>query len=165
MNRENKKEDLEKIAAEKAEGSFICCGCGKTVEFSESIGTAHRNHCPYCLSSKHLDKDFSGDRSADCGGCMKAVALSFKKEGVDKYGKEREGELMLVHECLLCGRLSINRLASDDDDMAIVALLNESFSLSEETKKKISDEGINIAGEGEKEKVFVKLFGKSIGKV
>ena len=30
-------------------------------------GTRHRNHCPNCLASVHLD-DEPGDRAADCGG-------------------------------------------------------------------------------------------------
>jgi hypothetical protein len=160
-----KKEDLAKIASEKAEGGFVCCGCGKKVEFSGAIGTAHRNHCPYCLASKHLDKEFSGDRAADCGGCMKAVALAFKKEGFDKYGNEREGELMLVHECSVCGRISINRLASDDDEAAILSLFDSSLSLPDALGKKILEEGISIIGKADKEKVFIKLFGKGIGKV
>lgn len=165
MGKARGKENAEKLAAEKEKGWFVCCGCGERVELSESIGTAHRNHCPYCLSSKHLDKEFSGDRDADCGGCMRAVALSFKKEGIDKYGRKREGELMLVHKCSVCGKLSINRLAADDDEAVIISLFNSSLSLPAGTKKKMSEEGIDIAGPEEKEKVFIKLFGKGIGKV
>ena len=59
---------------------FICCGCNKKVFYTNNIGTAHRNHCPYCLYSKHVDKNFSGDRASDCHGRMKAIGLSFKKE-------------------------------------------------------------------------------------
>jgi hypothetical protein len=159
------KENESKISVEKEKGGFNCCGCGEWVEFSDTIGTAHRNHCPRCLSSKHLDKDFSGDRSADCGGCMPAIGLSLKKEGVDKYGIEREGELMLIHRCSLCGRLSINRLASDDDEPAILKVFNESLSLPEETRDKLKAEGIVVLDENDKEKMFIKLFGKGIGKI
>ncbi len=96
---------------------------------------------------------------------MKAVALAFKKEGFDKYGNEREGELMLVHECSVCGRISINRLASDDDEAAILSLFDSSLSLPDALGKKILEEGISIIGKADKEKVFIKLFGKGIGKV
>jgi len=96
---------------------------------------------------------------------MPAVALSFKKEGADKYGRAREGELMLVHECSVCGKLSINRLAADDGETAIISLFNSSLLLPAEKKNKISEGGIDIAGPEEKEKVFIKLFGKGIGKV
>ena len=32
--------------------SFICENCGKKVE---KLGYSCRNHCPYCLHSKHVD--------------------------------------------------------------------------------------------------------------
>ena len=37
-------------------------------------GTQHRNHCPNCLTSLHLDNE-PGDRAADCGGQMEPVAV------------------------------------------------------------------------------------------
>jgi DNA-directed RNA polymerase subunit RPC12/RpoP len=36
--------------------SFTCENCGKEIE-KHPEGSA-RNHCPYCLSSKHLDDTF-----------------------------------------------------------------------------------------------------------
>jgi len=36
--------------------SFICENCNKTIE-KHPEGSA-RNHCPFCLYSKHMDKDF-----------------------------------------------------------------------------------------------------------
>jgi len=159
------KENIVKIKTEKQLGKFICCECGNEVVFSANIGTAHRNHCPRCLASCHLDKKFSGDRIADCGGCMRAIGLTFKEEGVDKYHNKKEGELMIIHECIICGKISINRLASDDDEAKILFLFHSSFSLNEKTKQKISHEGIKIASLKDKEKVFIKLFGKSINKI
>jgi len=158
-------EDKSKISAEKEKGGFDCCGCGEWVEFSDTIGTAHRNHCPKCLSSKHMDENLSGDRASNCGGCMPAIGLSFKKEGVDKYGKAREGELMLIHECSACGKVSINRLAADDDEPTILKVFNESLSLPKKTSDRIKKEGITIIDAQGKEKMFIKLFGKGIGKI
>ncbi len=37
---------------------FICDNCGKQVP---KLGYSCRNHCPYCLHSKHVDKN-PGDR-------------------------------------------------------------------------------------------------------
>ncbi|MFA4999303.1 MAG: RNHCP domain-containing protein [Parcubacteria group bacterium] len=144
------------------EDEFICCNCGKQVESSEDIGTAHRNHCPHCLSSLHLDKEISGDRAANCGGCMTPLGLTFKKEGIDKHGREKRGELMIVHKCSKCGKISINRLAADDDEIAIIALFNKSLELSFEVIEKISKEGIDILRSEDKKEVFIKLFGKGI---
>ena len=41
-------------------------------------GTQHRNHCPNCLTSLHLDNE-PGDRAADCGGQMEPVAVWVRK--------------------------------------------------------------------------------------
>lgn len=161
----DKKEDTKRIKEERSGGGFICCNCGKWVKISDDIGTAYRNHCPHCLTSKHLDKEFSGDRTSECGGCMLPIALTFKKEGKDKYGKEKKGELMVVSECADCGKVSINRIAADDEERAILKLLNESFKLSEEKNKKLSEQKIDIIKESDKEDVFIRLFGKGVKKI
>lgn len=45
---------------------------------------------------------------------MKPVGLSCKPNG----------ELMIVHQCLNCGKISPNRIAGDDNPQVIVSLLN-----------------------------------------
>ena len=64
-------------------------------------GTQHRNHCPNCLSSLHLDNE-PGDRAADCGGQMEPVAVWVRKGG----------EWAIIHRCRLCGKLASNRIAA-----------------------------------------------------
>jgi hypothetical protein len=160
----SKKENVLKIEEERSKGGFECCGCGKWVDISDNVGTAHRNHCPHCLSSKHLDDEFSGDRASVCEGCMKPIGLTFKKEGTDKYGKERKGELMIIHECEKCGRVSINRLSADDDDGAILSLFGDSLGMEENKKNMLVGSGIDVADSGAKEDIFIRLFGKGINK-
>lgn len=58
---------------------FICVHCGMLVS-AEGGGTEHRNHCPHCLRSVHLDHR-PGDRSAGCGGTMEPVAVWVRKGG------------------------------------------------------------------------------------
>jgi len=106
--------------------TFVCGHCGKEVTSNESIGTHQRNHCPFCLWSKHVD-EVPGDRKSDCFGVMMPIALTFKEEGVDKYGKKRQGEIMLVHECTKCHKISYNRLAGDDDEKAIMKIYEDSL--------------------------------------
>ncbi len=109
---------------------FICKNCKK--EVSETVlGVQHRNHCPFCLWSKHVDKQFAGDRLEMCHGLMEPTGLTFKKVKPDKYGKERIGELMLVHECQSCDKVTINRIAGDDDPNKIMELA------SKENKKEV----------------------------
>jgi hypothetical protein len=154
------KENRKVIEAELKEGGFVCCGCGRRVEFSDLIGTKHRNHCPTCLSSKHLDDEFSGDRAAKCGGCMSAVGLTMKEEGVDKYGHPKKGELMIVHRCNGCGKVSINRLAADDEEREILKVFVDSMVMGETERAKFLDDGIRILKEEDKQEVYIRLFGK-----
>ena len=51
--------------------SFTCKACGHLVT-PEEAGTQHRNHCPNCLSSLHVDIE-PGDRASDCGGVMEQL--------------------------------------------------------------------------------------------
>ena len=74
-------------------------------------GTQHRNHCPNCLTSLHLDNE-PGDRAADCGGQMEPVAVWVRKGG----------EWAIIHRCRLCGKLTSNRIAADDNPMLLMSI-------------------------------------------
>ena len=143
-------------------GPFICSVCGERNEISDLIGTKNRNHCRKCLSSRHLDRDVSGDRASDCLGIMVPVALTFKQEGVDKYGRKKQGELMIVHLCDKCRKISINRLAGDDDEAEILKLFSKTLSLSEAEKESLKEEKIEILEEKDKDEVYRQLFGNFI---
>ena len=65
-------------------------------------GYTSRNHCPYCLSSLHLDVN-PGDRASDCGGIMDPV----KAEPDPRHG------FVIYHRCRKCGAVKRNRAALD----------------------------------------------------
>lgn len=93
---------------------FICLHCGLYIGFVPEIaGVRNRNHCPYCLWSRHVDWRTSGDRLSSCRAGMRPVGLTTKR-GRNKYARERDGELMIIHRCTGCGELVINRIAADD---------------------------------------------------
>lgn len=92
-------------------GDFRCAGCRLDVPGS-APGTAHRNHCPHCLTSLHVDRRVPGDRAAACGGRMEALSVSVWPTG----------EWMIVHQCLSCGELGTNRISGDDNALALVRL-------------------------------------------
>lgn len=96
--------------ADRTEGPFKCANCGEYVS-SEDAGTEHRNHCPNCLYSLHLD-DKPGDRAAYCGGLMQPIAVWVR------HG----GEWALIHRCRECGALSSNRIAADDNEILLLSL-------------------------------------------
>lgn len=89
---------------------FTCKSCGKTVT-PEGAGSDHRNHCPFCLCSLHVDNE-PGDRASDCGGVMEPIAI-WVKDG---------GEWALIHRCRKCGKPDTNRIAADDHPIKLVSL-------------------------------------------
>jgi hypothetical protein len=91
--------------------SFRCRHCGLDVPL-DAPGTAHRNHCPTCLHSRHLDDDVPGDRDADCGSIMEPIAIAVRGDG----------EWTLIHRCLGCGELRNTRTAGDDNPLLLVQL-------------------------------------------
>ncbi|MFF9186686.1 RNHCP domain-containing protein [Streptomyces rochei] len=91
--------------------AFRCVGC-RTEVSPEAPGTTHRNHCPNCLSSLHVDRRVPGDRAADCRGRMEALSMSVRPDG----------EWMIIHHCVACGELSANRIAGDDNALVLVRL-------------------------------------------
>ncbi len=110
---------------ERTFGDFYCLGCHKAVLAHSAVsGVQHRNHCPYCLASRHLDLFVAGDRLATCRAIMPAVGVTVKQTR-KKYPAHAQGELMLIHLCAGCGHISINRLAADDDPQRVLALLTE----------------------------------------
>ena len=89
---------------------FVCRYCGRSVK-TEAPGTSHRNHCPWCLRSVHLDNQ-SGDRASSCNGIMEPIAVSIR----------RGNEWVLIHRCNRCGDLKENRIAGDDNEWALLSL-------------------------------------------
>jgi DNA-directed RNA polymerase subunit RPC12/RpoP len=134
--------------------SFHCVHCRQLVPVDWLLSAVrNRNHCPYCLHSRHLDLLRAGDRLAACKGSMQPIALTCKRSR-KRYG-QATGELMLVHRCSECGKLSLNRIAADDDSEAILSLLSQT-----------SDAGLESAGIqpltlDDLPKVHKWLFGKN----
>jgi hypothetical protein len=96
---------------ESRDGTFRCKEC-KTIVGIPISGGKHRNHCPLCLFSRHVDRSMPGDRSSDCRSMMHPIGL-FTRRG---------GEQVLMHECRGCGLVRHNRVAADDNVVAIMRL-------------------------------------------
>ena len=149
------KKQNRSLKDERRAGGFRCAHCREWVVINEFMGTANRNHCNRCLWSKHVDAK-KGDRMAVCRGGMQPIGLTFKHEG---YGKV--GELMLVHQCVQCAKISINRIASDDDDERIVVLFHNSLTLPVVTKKQLTNQRIILLDETDENELRRQLFGDS----
>jgi len=92
----------------EADQAFKCGHCKQFIG-APVAGGRQRNHCPNCLYSCHVDNTMPGDRKSTCGSIMKPVGLMSR----------RNGELVLIHECLGCGKQDPNRIAADDNPVLL----------------------------------------------
>ncbi|MEV4009470.1 RNHCP domain-containing protein [Nonomuraea angiospora] len=91
--------------------AFRCVSCRLDVPMI-APGTAHRNHCPHCLTSLHVDHRIPGDRRAACRGRMAALSITVRPDG----------EWLIIHHCQSCDELSANRIAGDDNALALLRI-------------------------------------------
>ena len=119
MNRENKRKLYEKgyFRTHACEDAFTCKVCGRLV-VPEGAGSEHRNHCPNCLTSLHVDIE-PGDRASDCGGYMDSIAVWVR----------HNGEWAIIHRCRRCGALSSNRVAADDNPAKLMSVAMKPLAL------------------------------------
>ncbi len=82
---------------------FTCEHCKRGV-LPLSSGS-YRNHCPFCLWSKHVDDEGPGDRASLCQGLMEPV-------GIDQDSSKG---WIIIHRCVLCGKEGKNKAAPDDN--------------------------------------------------
>jgi len=140
-------------------GDFRCEHCHVIVSGTHILsGVNNRNHCPYCLWSCHLDLYAAGDRLSACKAPMKPVGLTMKKSR-NKYQREPRGELMLIHECVECKTLSINRIAADDESATVMAIFQESLILDHQIHNRCQENGIVILNASNTEIVHTQLYG------
>ena len=101
--------DQRRGALDRQPDTFRCGNCRLDVSM-RAVGTAHRNHCPNCLWSRHLDDDRPGDRDAECGSLMEPIAIAVRGDG----------EWVLVHRCRGCDEVHLNRTAGDDNPLMLL---------------------------------------------
>jgi len=92
---------------------------------------------------------------------MKPIGLTMKK-GRNKYQREVRGELMLIHRCVECKTVSINRIAADDDSATVLTVFQESLTRSQELHALCIQHGIVPLNREEKEIVYTQLYGQYV---
>jgi len=143
-------------------GDFRCAHCCNLVSAAHFLsGVNNRNHCPYCLWSCHLDLFAAGDRLSACKGQMKPIGLTMKKSR-NKYRLNTGGELMLVHECIDCGTLSINRIAADDVPESILEVFHESLLQSYQVRARCEQADIRMLDSEDIGSVYAQLHGQYV---
>ena len=86
---------------------FTCEKCGKHVE---KLHYTARDHCNYCLYSKHVDI-LPGDRKNNCQGLLKPI-------GIEKF----KDTYKIIYQCEKCRQLHKNIMAKDDNMDLIIEL-------------------------------------------
>lgn len=157
-------EPIERMPLRQSEKNtdFRCAQCKAAVSSDHAIsGVNNRNHCPHCLWSKHVDLHKPGDRLAECRSRMQPIGLTLKRT-LKKYGDEMQGELMLIHRCTGCGKLSINRIAADDDPQVVVRIFQAASDLDMATLNVMRSNGIIPLGSDDFATVLARLFGRQV---
>ncbi|MBR2246598.1 MAG: RNHCP domain-containing protein [Bacilli bacterium] len=88
---------------------FICENCNKEVS---PLGYTARDHCPYCLYSKHVDIN-PGDRLNPCKGLLRPI-------GIEKF----RDTYKIIYKCDKCNQVHKNIMAKDDNMDIIIELSN-----------------------------------------
>lgn len=85
---------------------------------------------------------------------MKPVGLTLKDREVNPFTGCESGEVVVVHECVTCGKIGLNRSAGDDNPYELTALL---------AAMPVSYKGIQLLGAEEITVVERALFGSFPG--
>jgi hypothetical protein len=137
---------------------FNCTHCKYPVSAERLIAAVgNRNHCPYCLWSRHMDLHEAGDRLSACKEPMKAVALALKHR--HKKYNSGYGELMLVHLCLDCGKVTANRIAADDAPDRLLQIFEHSMNMDSYLRLMIESAGIHPLDKSDRPIVHSQLYG------
>lgn len=86
---------------------FICENCGKKIS---KLNYSARDHCPYCLYSKHVDIN-PGDRLNNCRGMLEPI-------GIEKF----KNSYKIIYKCKKCNIIHKNITAHDDNIDLIIEL-------------------------------------------
>ena len=89
---------------------------------------------------------------------MRPVGLTLKRIA-KKYAGHSQGELMLVHLCEDCGKVSINRIAADDTAEMILSVLEKSAGLDPDTRDLLAQDGVTPLSAAQADLVRQCLFG------
>lgn len=90
--------------------NFKCENCGREVS---KLNYTARDHCPYCLCSKHVDIN-PGDRLNSCKGLLRPM-------GIEKF----KDTYKIIYKCDKCQTLHKNIMAIDDNFDEIINLSSQ----------------------------------------
>lgn len=90
---------------------------------------------------------------------MQPIALAFKNYKVNLFTGKGNGEVMIIHQCLNCGKISPNRIAGDDNEYQVISILNESINLNQNMANLLKNLRLEPITALNKEEALISLFG------
>jgi hypothetical protein len=103
----------------------------------------------------------AGDRLSGCRAPMQPIGLTTKRSK-NKYARERDGELMLIHRCTGCATIVINRIGGDDSTAAILEVFDSSCAADALLYAELTTSGVSILTEDDRDLVQRRLFGDAL---
>lgn len=91
---------------------------------------------------------------------MKPIGLMFKHSEVNPFTGRTSGDLMIIHECAYCGKISGNRISGDDCAHIILAVLDESLSIGDSLRARLANSGMYMLTHADTDEVRTALFGR-----
>jgi len=82
---------------------------------------------------------------------MKPIGLTYKQDG----------ELMIIHYCVCCGKISCNRIAGDDNPYTILCLLSAAYNLEKDVSSRLTRHGIQALTQNDRHDVLTILYGNT----
>ena len=105
--------ELEQKRFAKNDDGFVCIHCGREVK---PLGYSSRNHCPFCLWSRHVDVH-PGDRANPCGGELEPISAE----------PDPTKGFIIISRCRTCGEIRRCRAAHEakvqPDDLSLIIRL------------------------------------------
>jgi predicted RNA-binding Zn-ribbon protein involved in translation (DUF1610 family) len=98
----------------KINESFVCINCKRTIDPARKTC---RNHCPFCLTSLHVDGNIPGDRAAECWWIMRPKNYEIK------HWKKR-----ILFCCEKCGKEHWNKMLDEDDVDVLLSIIKKNRS-------------------------------------
>lgn len=89
---------------------------------------------------------------------MQPIGLTTKRSR-NKYATERDGELMIVHQCSVCETVIINRIAADDSTTSLLTLYERSYAIAAAFQAELAGSGIVVLTAADSELVQRRLLG------
>jgi len=97
--------------AKDKQNDFRCSNC-KLMVPAKAPGTQHRNHCPNCLWSRHVDSSVGVRLGVlACGDRMRPIQTRLTSKDVQ-----------ILHRCEGCDHPKWNRIAADDNISVLLGL-------------------------------------------